>query len=254
MPRVARTFVRTTAFVVVDTDTGAASDDVKDRVFYRDLRSTTISLGGQLGFRYSNAASPCGKDAVGSAFTCSYLFQPDGNLVSQTGLRVGLGPNGNFIGGNGTTSREDKLVVLSPDLKRYVFNAVGHFEISPAFVPFVEAKYVRTEAFGPQSGPFFSQGQTLGDFTPIAGFTDRSYANSGNATLGVNREGIRLDNPYLSASARTTIAQQQLTAAINSGLNPNTGGVQDGDEHRRAGGCQPGGGTCAGRCAVLSAF
>jgi outer membrane receptor protein involved in Fe transport len=210
------------AFVVVDTDTTSASDDVKDRVFYRDLRSTTISLGGQLGFRYANAASPCGKDAVGSAFTCSYLFQPDGSLTSQTGLRVGLGPNGNFLGGNGSSSREDKLVVLSPDLKRYVFNAVGHFEISPAFVPFVEAKYVRTEAFGSQSGPFFSQGQTLGDFTAIPGFTDRSYANSGGNTAFVNREAIRVDNPYLSAAARTTITQQ-LTAAINSGVNPNTG-------------------------------
>lgn len=207
-------------FVIVDTDTASPSDSVIDRAFYRDIRSTTISLGGQLGFRYSNAAAPCGKDAVGSAFTCSYLFQPNGDLVSQTGSRVGLGPNGNFIGGNGSSSREDKLMVLSPDLKRYVFNAVGHFEISPAFVPFFEAKYVRTEAFGSQSGPFFSQGQTIGDAASITGFTDRSYSNSG--TSNVNREGIRLDNPYLSTAARATITQQ-LTAAINSGVNPNTG-------------------------------
>lgn len=212
------------AFVVVDTDPGSApSDDVKDRIFYRDLRSTTISLGGQTGFRYANtSAAPCGLDAVGSAFTCAYLFQPSGDLVNQTGLRVGLGPNGNFVGGNGTTSREGELVVLSPDLKRYVFNAVGHFEISPAFVPFFEAKYVRTEAFGSQSGPFFSQGQTLGDFTAVPGFVDRSYANSGGNTNFVNREGIRLDNPYLSAAARATVTQQ-LTAALNSGVNPNTG-------------------------------
>ena len=209
------------AFVVVDTDAASApSDDVKDRIFYRDLRGATISLGGQLGFRYPNASPGCGVDAVGSAFTCAYLFQPDGSLVNQTGLRVGLGPNGNFVGGNGTTSREGELVVLSPDLKRYVFNAVGHFEISPAFVPFFEAKYVRTEAFGSQSGPFFSQGQTLGDGAEIIGFSDRSYSNGG--TRFVNREGIRLDNPYLSTGARNTVTQQ-LTAAINAGVNPNTG-------------------------------
>ncbi|HSX54449.1 MAG TPA: TonB-dependent receptor, partial [Sphingomonas sp.] len=208
------------AFVVVDTDGNPSADDVKDRVFYRDLRSTTISLGGQLGFRYANNASaPCGRDAVGAAFTCSYLFNPGGDLTSQTGLRVGLGPNGNFVGGNGSTSREGQLVVLSPDLKRYVVNVLGHFEISPAFTPFFEAKYVRTEAFGSQSGPFFSQGQTIGDNTTIAGFTDVSYADAAGR---VNREGIRLDNPYLSAGARTTITQQ-LTAAINSGVNPNTG-------------------------------
>lgn len=214
------------AFVIVDTDS-TPFDDVKDRVYYRDLRGATISLGGQLGFRYANTAgAPCGNDAVGSSFTCSYLFQPDGSLVNQTGLRVGLGPNGNFIGGNGTTSREGKLVVLSPDLQRYVVNAIGHFEVSPAFVPFFEAKYVRTEAFGSQSGPFFSQGQTLGDGISVAGLNDRSYASGTGGAAGgvVNREGIRLDNPFLSATARSTIAAQ-LTAAINSGVNPNTGAL-----------------------------
>ncbi len=209
------------AFVVVDTDPASApSDGVFDRKFYRDIRSTTIGLGGQLGFRYGNGAPGCGSDAVGSAFTCAYLFQPDGSLVRQTGERVGLGPNGNFVGGNGATGRDGKLLVLSPDTTRYVVNVLGHFEVTPAFEPFIEAKYVRTEAFGSQSGPFFSQGTTLGDAATISGFTDRSYSNAGSSN--VNREGIRLDNPYLSAAARGTIAQQ-LIAAINSGVNPNTG-------------------------------
>ncbi|MCP3733092.1 TonB-dependent receptor [Sphingomonas sp. MG17] len=223
------------AYVIVDTDTTPSADNVFDRVYYRDLRSTTISLGGQLGFRYANTpTAPCGVDAVGSSFTCAFLFNPDGTLTPQTGLRVGLGPNGNFVGGNGSSSREGQLTVLSPDLKRYVVNLIGHFEVSPAFVPFVEAKYVRTEAFGSQSGPFFSQGQTLGDNTTgIAGFAgtyDRSYANGTYVggvlqPTAVNREGIRLDNPYLSASARATITAQ-LLAALNSGttgVNPNTG-------------------------------
>ncbi|TGX55143.1 TonB-dependent receptor [Sphingomonas gei] len=227
------------AFVVVDTDTGSPFDTVPDRLYYRDIRSATIGLGGQVGIRYANTpGAPCGNDAVGSSFTCGFQFLPDGALTPQTGLRVGLGPNGNYIGGNGTSSREGKLMVLSPDLKRYVFNALGHFEISPAFVPFFEAKYVRTEAFGTQSGPFFSQGQTLGDgIGPIgdfAGTYDRSYSNgSYNSPFAqtnpgalrataVNREGIRLDNPFLSATARSTLASQ-LTAAVNSGVNPNTG-------------------------------
>lgn len=210
------------AFVVVDTDVGASSDDVKDRNFFRDIRSTTISPGGQLGIRYNNSipVAPCGRDSVGSAFTCAYLFQPGGALTSQTGLRVGLGPNGSFVGGNGQTGRDGNLTVLSPDVSRYVVNAIGHFEVSPAFVPFFEAKYVRTEAFGSQSGPFFSQGQTLGDGAEITGFADRSYSNAGSRF--VNREGIRLDNAYLSDAARSTIASQ-LVGAINSGVNPNTG-------------------------------
>jgi outer membrane receptor protein involved in Fe transport len=219
---------RVDGFVVVDTDPAGAvngADDVVDRQFFRDIRSATISTGGQLGFRYANAATaPCGVDSTGASFTCAYLFQPNGNVVNQTGLRVGLGPNGSFIGGNGYTGREGQLLTFTPDLKRYNANLIAHFEVSPAFVPFIEAKYTRTDAFGSVSGPFFSQGQTLGDGISVAGVNDRSYGlATGGATTGtVNREGLRLDNPFLSAQARGIITQQ-LTAAINSGVNPNTG-------------------------------
>lgn len=216
-------------FVTVDTDPAASvngSDGVFDRAFYRDIRSSTISPGGQIGIRYANAAgAPCGRDAVGNAFTCAYLFQPDGQLVQQTGTRVGLGPNGSFIGGNGQTGREGELLTLSPQLDRYSANAIGHFEISPAFVPFFEAKYVRTEAFGSVSGPLFSSGSTLADNLTVAGFRDASYFNTGGSAGNVNREGIRLDNPYLTEQARG-ILRQQLLAAVNSGaagVNPNTG-------------------------------
>ncbi|MGF7147971.1 outer membrane receptor protein involved in Fe transport [Sphingomonas zeicaulis] len=214
-----RPLARNDGFVVTDTDPASApSDGIADRTFYRDIRSATISLGGLTAFRYGGANGPCG-GAGGSAFTCTSLFQPGGSLVAQTGTRVGIGPNGSFVGGNGTTSREGELLTLSPDLKRYSANLIGHFEVSPAFVPFFEAKYVRTEASGSVSGPFFSQGQTLQDGVVIDGFADRSFSNGGGA---VNREGIRLDNPYLSAAARANLSAQ-LIAAINSGVNPNTG-------------------------------
>jgi len=236
-----RPLARNDGFVTTDVDPASApSDGISDRTFYRDIRSGTISLGGLTAFRYGGASGPCG-GAGGSAFTCNSLFQPDGTLVPQTGERVGIGPTGGFIGGNGSTSREGQLLTFTPDLKRYSANLLGHFEVSPAFVPFFEAKYVRTEAKGSQSGPFFSQGTTLGRFgsttgagngaSAISGFAggaDRSFVNGAYTAAGVpvnagvNREGIRLDNPYLSASARATLAAQ-LTAAINSGVNPNTG-------------------------------
>lgn len=197
-------------------------DGIFDRIYLQDIRSTTISLGGQLGIRQP-AAGQCGVDKNGSPFTCAFLFQPDGSLIPQTGQRVGIGPNGNFLGGNGYVGREGKLLVLSPELSRYSVNAIGHFEISPAFVPFFEAKYVRTEAFGSQSGPFFSQGQTLGDGIQVAGFNDRSYASGSGTTNGsVNREGIRLDNPYLNGGALATI-QGLLLNSVNGNVNPNTG-------------------------------
>lgn len=232
-------FSHSDGFVTVETDPSGSingSDGIPDRLYFQDLRSTTISLGGQVGIRYSNASAPCGRDSnptAPSAYTCSYLFQPDGALASQTGIRVGIGPNGNFIGGNGYSGREGQLLALTPDLKRFAANLIGHFEISPAFVPFFEARFVRTKAFGSSSGPFFSQGTTLGDGVTVGGFSDFSYSNtvvnsSGNpVTNPVNREGIRLDNPYLSAAARTTLTQQ-LTAAVNSGVNPNTGTAYSG--------------------------
>lgn len=210
-------------FVTVDTDPAGSvngADNVFDRAFFNDIRSTTISTGGQVGIRYRAglAGAPCGNDAVGTSYTCSYLFQPGGALAQQNGLRVGLGPNGSFINGNGYNSRQGQLLVLSPDLKRYSFNLLGHYEISRAFVPFIEAKYSRSDARGSQSGPFFSQGQTLGDATTVTGVSDFSYFTTGD----VNREGIRLDNPYLGAQARATLATQ-LAAGVNSGVNPNSG-------------------------------
>lgn len=192
------------AFVVVDSDPAGSvngSDGIFDRSFFRDIRSTTISTGGQVGITQSPAiisGGACGRDAVGAPYTCAFLFQPDGSLIPQTGLRVGLAPNGSFINGNGYSGREGQLITLSPDLKRYSVNVLGHYEISPALVPFFEAKYVRTDAFGSQSGPFFTTGATLGD--------------------SANRERPRLDNPYLSTQARNLLTSQILAA----GVSPNS--------------------------------
>jgi len=190
-------------FLVVESDPAGSPNGAAggfDRYFYRDIRSTTISLGGMVAAFPNPATAPCGR-GNGTAFTCAFLFQPDGSLVPQTGTRAGIGPTGPFIGGNGMTGREGKLIALSPDLKRYSANLIAHFEISPAFVPFIEAKYVRSEAVGSQSGPFFSQGATLGD---VGG-----------------RERIRLDNPYLSTQARTLLTNTFLASTVNV----NTGGA-----------------------------
>lgn len=189
---------RANGLVVVDSDIGASSDGNPDRVYLRDIRSTTISLGGLY-----NVASPtgaCGRDTTGAAYNCVYFFQPDGTLVPQTGQRVGLAPNGSFLGGNGYSGREGQLALLSPRLDRYSANILGHFDVSTAFVPFFEAKYVRSVAQGSQSGPFFAQGTTLGD---------------PGTDLG-NRETIRLDNPYLTAQARAQVVALRTAAGAAS--------------------------------------
>jgi outer membrane receptor protein involved in Fe transport len=229
-------------FLVIDTDpagTPNGSDGNPDRAFFRDIRSATISVGGSTNIRQpAGAAALCGREssiatAATASFACTALFDSAGNLVAQTGSRVGLGPNGSFIGGNGYSGRENRLLALSPQLERYSVNLIGHFEISPAFVPFIEAKYVRADASGSQSGPFFSQGSTLGDGIQILNpngtvFNDRSFLGSGTSAGNAftNREGIRLDNPFLNAAARATISTQ-LLAAINGNINPNTGAALD---------------------------
>lgn len=65
------------AFLIVDTDPGGSvngSDGVPDRLFFRDIRSATISPGGQTGIFYANTAPGCGgADATGAALVCNSL-------------------------------------------------------------------------------------------------------------------------------------------------------------------------------------
>ena len=177
----------TDGFVSVDIDpsgTPNGSDGNPDSVFFRDIRSASIYSGGLISF-YSPTGS-CGRDSQldgagqGRAYTCNYIFTADGRLVAETGTRVGLqapptttpttstgvtgaSPGGAFIGGNGNTRREGQLVQIMPQLDRYSANLIAHFDVSDAFVPFVEAKYVRTDSFGSGSGgPAFITGSTLG--------------------------------------------------------------------------------------------
>jgi outer membrane receptor protein involved in Fe transport len=204
--------------VGVDVDPAGianGSDGNPDSVFFHDVRSATIYSGGLVSF-YSPAGA-CGRDTQldaagrGRAYTCNYLFTPDGRLVAETGTRVGLqtppaaiptsptgvtaaGPGGNFIGGNGNTRREGRLTQILPQLDRYSANLIAHFDVSSAFVPFVEAKYVRTDSFGAgANGPAFITGTTL----------DGVY------------ERPRLDNPFLSQQARDTITAQMIAGGAD---------------------------------------
>ncbi len=178
---------------------------VPDNIFFRNIHSATIASGGLVTFASPTGA--CGTDNTAKRFSCNYLFQGDGSLVQENGARVGIGTNtsspsgSSFIGGNGDTNREGQLLQIQPALDRYSANLVGHFEISDAIVPFVEASYSRTETYGQgSSGPAFITGGTL------AGYDTSTF------------ERPRLDNPYLSTAARTTITN----ALIAGGTDPAT--------------------------------
>jgi outer membrane receptor protein involved in Fe transport len=168
------------------------SDGVPDRSFVRDIRTGGINVATQIAFA-QRAGQPggaqCGTAFNGTPYNCVFFFSPDGTqLIQQTGGRGGTGPIGSFIGGNGRTGREDNLLTVFPDQDRYNANLLAHYTFSDAFEAFVEAKYVRVDTVGQNSGPAFVQGGTLGDV----------------------RERVRLDNPFLAPGLRTQIANQIL--------------------------------------------
>ncbi|QIG81049.1 TonB-dependent receptor [Sphingosinithalassobacter tenebrarum] len=166
---------KTGGFVQVDADPATAtngSDGTPDRVYYDDIRSAIYSNGGTF------------LSYLGGDYFTPFLFQPDGRLVPQTGTRVGLAPFGSFIGGSGSNFREGTQMGLFPKLDRYSTNVIAHFEVSPAFEPFFEAKWVHTDSLSNASGPFFFSG----------------------GTTGSPREQFYTDNPYLNPQAREVIS------------------------------------------------
>ena len=175
------------AFVVTEVDPpglAQGSDGIPDRHYFGDVRSSTIGNGGLLLLApTAGAGAPCGRDYAGSAFSCAYLFQPNGALVPEGGSRIGVAPNGNFVGGNGTNNREGRALGILPKLDRVSFNVFGHVTLAEAFEPFIEAKYVRTNSLS-YSQPAFFQGTTMG---------------------GDPRERPRFDDPFLTDEARGQI-------------------------------------------------
>ncbi|PXA97583.1 TonB-dependent receptor, partial [Nostoc sp. 3335mG] len=121
----------------------------------------------------------------------NYLFRPDGTLVRDTPT-IDLRPTGGGILGGPTASGVEGAMLL-PGLDRINVNLLSHFEVSSAFEPYIEAKYVKITANQTSTQPTFVNGR----LTPT----------------------FYLDNPYLTDQARTLIQQ------IN-GLSPtNTTGA-----------------------------
>lgn len=200
-------------FATVDADSpGLAngSDGFPDAVFVRDIRSATTHRYGLVAIPQTNAGAACGRgtlanngatNTAGTAFHCNYIFSPQGRLVPQTGTRIGTGPGGSFLGGNGQTSREGTQLSILPFNERFNTNLLARFEFTPALEAFVEAKFVRVNAVGNQLGP--------------------TFLNNSAGSLGNDpRLAPRLDNPFLNAADRTTIRDAIL--ASGCGYAPGT--------------------------------
>ena len=146
------------------------TDGITDTAELCGIRSNSISDGGTLGVLGDRSALRFGSD--GNVF----LDVPTNPLGSYTG---------SVVGGNGSTLRNTGQ--LAAGLERYVINALGHFEISDAFRPFFEAKYVHIDTI--QEGqPSFFQGSLKNFFATTQEQFDAI-------------QNLRCDNPFLTGQA-----------------------------------------------------
>jgi outer membrane receptor protein involved in Fe transport len=197
-------------------------DGIPDTAFLRGVRNNNISEGGLLtaacptaaatgestaAFNARRAAACSGLPNPSSSnalaqFGRTFLFLDDGSLIANP-CTTDLRPFGssNCVGGLGSTLRLTGM--LQAGLERYAANFLGSFEFSPAFRPFVEAKYVRVDALQEGQPTFF------------------------NNTFNIN-------NPFLTDQARATlqtILAPGATTFTAQRFNVDFGGR--GEEHRR---------------------
>ncbi len=196
-----------------------SGNGVPDTTFLTNVRNIAISEGGAITSACPTAVAGDAANAARRAFNCTgetsntgaalgrvFVFDNGGNLVPNNVVKD-FRPfgSGNAIGGLGSTQRLTGQ--LQPGVKRYSANVLAHYDVSDAFRPFVEAKYVRIDAI--QEGqPTFLQG-TL------------------PALYSVN-------NPFLTDQARSVLAQTLAPGATSfTAQRINVDFGARGENHRR---------------------
>jgi outer membrane receptor protein involved in Fe transport len=176
-------------FQVTDNTAGepAAGDGIFDRTFMCGIRNAAIS----------DAGTVAALDGASSPLRRYLRFDEAGNVVIDTPLQSFSAVNsGNQQGGLGTTLFGTGQLLAAVD--RYAFNLLAHYDVSDAFRPFVEAKYVRTSAFG-EAQPSF--------FTSVNGSLGGPSIKCDNGFLSAqNLDALRANARCAGAAAGTTIA------------------------------------------------
>jgi outer membrane receptor protein involved in Fe transport len=166
---------------------------VPERTYLTGLRSFGYDNGGNF-IPYADG-NLLGCNTVAAACRANgaprvFGFGTDGTL-SEYNYGNDLRPSGNNNNQNGSGPTLRDRGVLNPGLKRYVANLIGHFDVSEAFKPFFEAKFVRVDSYAQGTGTF-NQGGSQGD-----GAEGETYLASGIP--------IAFDNAYLNPQAAATI-------------------------------------------------
>jgi outer membrane receptor protein involved in Fe transport len=118
----------------------SATDGIPDNSFLCGIRNGTISDSGTIG------------GLSGGSFL---RFNDNGDVFIDTPTQnfAGVG-SGNTQGGFGSTLRNTGSLLAAVD--RYAFNVLAHYDVSEAFKPFIEAKYVRVDVSGEGQPSFFT--------------------------------------------------------------------------------------------------
>ncbi len=163
-------------FQIVEDRIGEPStgNGVPDRAFIRGIRNNNISDGGLYTSSCPEAVDPTDPDFAQidrrRAVNCTglfaagggnnelgrtFVFNENGRLIANPVIQD-LRPVGsnNAVGGLGSTLNNTGL--LQAGLERYAVNFLGSYEISEAFRPFIEAKYVRIDAVQEGQATFFN--------------------------------------------------------------------------------------------------
>ena len=171
----------------------SASDGIPDQLFFCGVRNNGISNGGTIGTLGNGQA---------------LRFDEQGNLFLDT-PDVNFAPfgSGNVQGGCcGSTLRDTGQ--LAAGLQRYTANLLARFEITRAFQPFLEAKYVHIDAT--QEGqPSFSQGSNTAFFG--------SFVPPGSIINAPGIQNLRCENPFLTAQALATLQSFGICTDVAAG-------------------------------------
>jgi len=207
-------------FQIVEDRTGEPStgNGVPDRNFLRGIRNNNISDGGLYSSFCPEAVAVGDADFAEvsrrRAVNCTGLFAPgpsgaagprgaelgrtfvfdnDGSLIANP-ITTDLRPFGssNAVGGLGSTLNNTGL--LQAGLERYAANFLASYEVSEAFRPFIEVKYVRIDALQEGQATFFNN--TFSIDNPFLSAEDRALLVSSLADGATTFNAFRFDTDF----------------------------------------------------------